>query len=251
MIDLSNGGRAARERAHFDRLADEQGDVWWGHKTVAGRLRLATRAALVGKLIDSQGEPVCLELGCGIGTFSEPLLQAHPHLRLVGIDISPRCIELARQRLAGYAQAEFRVGDASRLDLPSSSVDLVLGNSVLHHLELERTLAEIRRVLRPGGWLWFSEPNMLNPQIALERNVPAIGRRLQNSPDETAFIRPLLTRLLARCGFVNVKIRPYDFLHPGIPSSMVKPASWVCSVLERTPLLREIAGSLEVRARRA
>lgn len=243
-------GRAQREREHFDRLIAEQGDVWWGHKTLAGRARLADRVARIGALLLGQSDPRCLELGCGVGTFSLPLLEEHPGLRLLGVDISGRCVELARARLSGFEQAEFRVGDATRLDLPAQSFDLVLGNSVLHHLDLERTLCEIYRVLRPGGWLWFSEPSMLNPQIALERNVRAVGRRLQNSPDETAFVRPLLARKLRHAGFLDVEVRPYDFLHPGLPAMVVRPLSWVSRVLERTPLLCELAGSLEVRARK-
>ena len=111
------------------------------------------------------------------------------------------------------------------------------------------TLAEVRRVLRPGGWIWFSEPNMLNPQIALEKNVGLVGRWLQNSPDETAFVRYSLTRRLRRAGFADVTVRPYDFLHPGLPGALLRPVRAVNVVLERTPLLREIAGSLEIVAR--
>lgn len=243
--------RSDRERAHFDQLADAQGDVWWGHRTPFGRERLAVRVQLLTGLLDRLDQPRCLELGCGIGTFSEPLLEARPALRLTGIDISPRCVELARTRLERFGGAEFQVGDAGQLPFPPHGLDVVLGNAVLHHLDLERTLADVHRVLRPGGWVWFAEPNMLNPQIALEKNLPAFGRWLQNSPDETAFVRQLLARRLRRAGFDEVTIRPFDFLHPGLPGALLRPARLVNAVLERTPLVREIAGSLEIRARRA
>lgn len=242
--------RSDRERVHFDRLAEQTGDVWWGHRTPFGRERLALRIRLLGALLERLDRPRCVELGCGIGTFSEPLLEAHPALQLTGIDISPRCVDLARSRLARFESAQFLVGDACELPFPAHSVDVVLGNSVLHHLDLERTLTDVHRVLRPGGWLWFSEPNMLNPQIALEKNLPLFGRWLENSPDETAFVRQLLGRRLRRAGFDQVSIRPYDFLHPGLPGSLLGPARLVNALLERTPLVREIAGSLEISARR-
>lgn len=243
--------RAKRERDHFDQLAEEQGDVWWGHRTPFGRERLALRVRLLTTLLDRVGQPRCVELGCGIGTFSEPLLEARPALRLVGIDISPRCVDLARARLGRFRGAEFQLGDASHLPVSPNSQDLVFGNGVLHHVDVDRTLAEIHRVLKPGGWLWFSEPNMLNPQVAIEKNVPFFGRWLQNSSDETAFVRQMLAPRLRRAGFETVSIRPYDFLHPGLPGGLLRPARIVNAVLERTPLLREFAGSLEIRAQRA
>ena len=66
------------------------------------------------------------------------------------------------------------------------NVDSVVGSSVLHHLEVDAALKEIWRVLKPGGLVFFTEPNMMNPQIAVQENVPAIKERLgDSSPDET------------------------------------------------------------------
>ena len=91
---------------------------------------------------------------------------------------------------------------------------------------------------------------MLNPQVALERNVRVLGRWLQNSPDETAFVRHPLSKRLRGAGWDNVTVRPFDFLHPGLPRAFLRPVRAVSEVLERTPLLREIAGSLEIVARK-
>jgi SAM-dependent methyltransferase len=249
-VTAHNDTRTVRERAHFDQLAEAQGDVWWGHTTLLGRERLAQRVKLLASVLDRVGHPRCLELGCGVGTFSGPLLEAHPRLHLVAIDVSPRCIEMASSRFSQFGNAAFQLGDAGRVPLPDDSVDVVFGNGVLHHVDLDQVLTEIRRVLRPGGWMWFSEPNMLNPQVALERNVRIVGRWLQNSPDETAFMRRPLARRLRRAGFDDVTVRPYDFLHPGVSGVLLRPMRTLSAVLERTPLLREIAGSLEIVARR-
>src|SRR4029434_9789677 len=101
------------------------------------------------------------------------------------IELSPRQVALAKSRLQRFPTLDVQAGDAGRLPYPDRSMDAVFGFSVLHHVDLEPTLAEMRRVLRPGGMIWFSEPNMLNPQVAVEKNVRVIGRWLQNSDDET------------------------------------------------------------------
>ena len=249
--DAAREERAARERAHFDQLADEVGEGWWGNTTAFGLERSAVRVRLLTALLDRLGDPRCLEIGAGRGTFTEAVLEARPHLRVTAIEISPRQVELATSRLQRFPNLDFRVGDAGRLPCPDRSMDAVFGFSILHHVDLESTLAEMHRVLRPGGMIWFSEPNMLNPQIAIEKNVRVVGRWLQNSDDETAFVRFSLAATLRRAGFDAVMVRPFDFMHPGLPAFLLPPMRAINAVLEKTPLIREISGSLEIVARRA
>ena len=246
----ADGARAAREREHFDQLADAVGEVWWGNATPFGAERRALRVRLLTALLDRLGDPRCLEIGAGRGTFTECVLEARPQLRLTAIDLSPRQVDLAKSRLGRFPNLEFQVGDAGRLPCPDQSVDAVFGVSILHHVDLGPTLAEVRRVLRPGGLIWFSEPNMLNPQVAVEKNVRVIGRWLQNSDDETAFVRSSLSKDLRQAGFDQVMVRPFDFMHPGLPAFLLAPMRVANAVLEHTPLVREISGSLEIVARR-
>jgi hypothetical protein len=89
---------------------------------------------------------------------------------------------------------------------------------------------------------------MLNPQIAIQKNVPWIKRKLGDSPDETAFFRWPLRRLLKRTGFRNVWIDPFDFLHPNTPPFLVQRLNAFARLLENVPLLSEFAGSLYIRA---
>ena len=126
----------------------------------------------------------------------------------------------------------------------------MVGSSVLHHLNPTLALAEAYRVLRPRGRIAFAEPNMLNPQIALQKNIPALKRRLGDTPDETAFFRWQVTRLLKRAGFTDMGCRPYEFLHPIIPPSLIVAARTLGRWLESLPIMREIAGSLIMWARK-
>ena len=56
-------------------------------------------------------------------------------------------------------------------------------------LDIDLAIKEIYRLLKDGGGFIFTEPNMLNPQVALERKVPLMRKIANNSQDETAFIR--------------------------------------------------------------
>jgi SAM-dependent methyltransferase len=134
------------------------------------------------------------------------------------------------------------------MSYPDAAFDSVVGSSVLHHLEIQEALREIYRVLRVGGTLYFTEPNMLNPQIAVQKNVPWIKRHLGDSPDETAFFRWPLRRLLKQTGFRDVQIHPFDFLHPKTPLRLVDSFNAIGRFLEQVPVVCEFAGSLYIRA---
>lgn len=243
---LARKGLAAREAAHFDALVASTGEVWWGHQTPAGQRRLERRARLA--LENTAGRT--LELGCGAGAFTEHLLRARPQLELVGCDVSPVALDEARRRCEQYAGASFVVKDATALDFPDATFDTVVGNSVLHHLPLDAALRECLRVLKPGGRVCFFEPNLLNPQVAAEKKVPVFGRWLQNTEDETALIRWRVEKLMSELGYTNVKVEPFDFLHPGTPRPLIGVVEKLGSGLEKVPGVREISGSLVLRAER-
>lgn len=92
-----------------------------------------------------------LEIGVGLGT--DHIQFARAGAQMTGIDLTPRCIELTRQRfLHEKLASELLVMDAERLEFADNSFDVVYAFGVLHHLPSpERAFAEVRRVLRPGG----------------------------------------------------------------------------------------------------
>lgn len=94
----------------------------------------------------------------------------------------------------------------------------------------------------------FAEPNMLNPQIFIQKNIPFIKKWLGDSPDETAIIRWQFKKLLKETGFNNIHIFPYDFLHPATPPLMIGFINSIGKTIERIPGLREIAGSVIIYA---
>lgn len=240
------GARNAREREHFDKLAESMGAVWWGSETKAGQVRLDERGAITIRHADLKPGRVVLEPGAGNGEFT--LRIAPSGATIVGVEISPKQVDIARRRLAAFPKTSMEVGDIDHLDFPDQHFDAVVGQSVLHHLDLTRSLPELRRVLKPGGRFFFLEPNMLNPQIAVEKNIKPVGRWLQNSPDETAFFRWQIVRLLRKHGFRNAWARPFDFLHPGTPAPLISAVHGMSRALSATPGIREFAGSLQIYA---
>lgn len=98
---------------------------------------------------------VVVDVGCGAGT--DLLLAARrsgPEGRAIGVDMTDAMRQRAKDGAAacGLTNVEVRAGDATRLPIDDRSVDVVISNGVLNLVpEKERAVAEITRVLKPGG----------------------------------------------------------------------------------------------------
>lgn len=214
--------------------------------TLAGRRRVLRRVAFLREFGDVEVGKKVLEVGCGVGTFTERFLDGGADL--TAIDISFDSVQKARHR--ANHQTDCLVADAMATPFLQGVFDTVIGSSILHHLNVKKALEEFWRVLRPGGTLALAEPNMLNPQIFLMKNVPIVKRWMGEDPDETAFIRWRLTRTLHQTGFEGVRIFPYDYLHPSTPGPLIPIVEGLGHLFERIPLIREFAGSLVIVARK-
>jgi ubiquinone/menaquinone biosynthesis C-methylase UbiE len=234
------------EIEHGRLIAGQEESVWhWG--TPAGRQRVERRARLIGEAAALAPHTRALELGCGTGIFTRQFAATGAHM--IAIDVSPELLAIAAEKECDGAIA-YRIDDAESMSFDNASFDAVVGSSVLHHLHIDQALLEIRRVLKPGGRLAFAEPNMMNPQIVFERSTPLVRRWLGVSPEETAFFRWSLAAKLRAAGFTDVRVEPHDFLHPSVPAPLIPMVRRVGGVLEALPLVREIAGSLLICARR-
>lgn len=111
-----------------------------------------------------------LELGVGGGGLVALVYERFHPADIVGTDFDPRELEAAEEYLVGRfgkvpPTIELRQADALQLPLPDGSFDFVFAMMMLHHVEARhrdyknrpKALAEIRRVLRPGGSLVYSE----------------------------------------------------------------------------------------------
>jgi 2-polyprenyl-3-methyl-5-hydroxy-6-metoxy-1,4-benzoquinol methylase len=233
--------RIAKEIQHGRFLAQHGAGEIWNWESPAGKLRWARRV----KMLSSHLRPgmIVLELGCGTGTFTREL--ARSGADVIAIDVSAELLEIARANCSA-PNVQYQIQNAYALSYSEGVFDSVVGSSVLHHLEVEEALRNIYRVLKPGGTIFFTEPNMLNPQIAVQKNIPWIKRKLGDSPAETAFFRWPLERLLEQTGYRNVRIDPFDFLHPKTPVRLIDRVNAFGRFLESVPVISEFAGSLYI-----
>ncbi len=107
-----------------------------------------------------EGEPTLagrgLDLGCGTGFATELLVRRYPSVTWRGVDVAAPMLALARRK-HGLASVGFCVAAAEALPLADNSMDVVVCNFAWHWFG-EAAAAEVRRILRPGGWLLASIP---------------------------------------------------------------------------------------------
>jgi arsenite methyltransferase len=107
------------------------------------------------------GGATVVDIGCGAGT--DLLIAAHlvgPSGRAIGVDMTEEMLERARAgaRTCGFGHVECRLGDATRLPVDDMSADRVISNGVFNLVPDKGTaIAEIWRVLRPGGQLQLAD----------------------------------------------------------------------------------------------
>ena len=121
---------------------------------------------------------VVADLGCGPGTSAIELARRRPDARVIGLDVARRMADAAhrRARAGGFppGRLDVALADAARLPFRSGSIDIVTGHSFLYQVpDRAATLAEARRVLRPGGRLILMEPSDRPTTV---RRVLRVGR---------------------------------------------------------------------------
>ncbi|MEM7158176.1 MAG: methyltransferase domain-containing protein [Myxococcota bacterium] len=95
-----------------------------------------------------------LDVGCGRGNSTQRIASAYPHINIVGIDVTPEHVAIARERFRGRQEAvEFVNADATDLSMVAdSSQDIVFALECAFHFDTRKKfLREALRVLRPGG----------------------------------------------------------------------------------------------------
>lgn len=141
--------RAKKTKQFFNAIAEDWDQL---NRDVIGDFDLP------GTILERMAHcKVAVDLGCGTGTLLEQM--ATKAVELIGVDGSPRMLELARRRLAEQGErVSLRIGELEHLPLRDGEADFAVINMVLHHLSHPgAALREIRRVLRKGGRLILAD----------------------------------------------------------------------------------------------
>jgi SAM-dependent methyltransferase len=145
----------------------------------------AVNAALVLRWLDRRPRDLLLKTDLYDEAVAGGLYPALAGLadRIAGIDISPAIVRAAQERYPGL---EASLADVRELPFGDGEVDTIVSNSTLDHFDsradLERGLAELHRVLRPGGELVVTLDNGANPIVALRNVLPTGFQRVLGVP---------------------------------------------------------------------
>ena len=128
---------------------------------------------------------IVLDYGCGIGSVTQKIATLKPS-KLFGIDISEVSISKAIENAKNLnLQINYSVDNCEETRFKAETFDLVFGSGILHHLDLEKSLVEINRILKKGGEMVFLEPLGANPLINFYRKLTPKSR----SEDEHPFLK--------------------------------------------------------------
>lgn len=167
-------------REQFTRTAEIFGDF-----AVASRLAEAERLA---RMVKASGAGRAVDLACGPGTLA--LRFARQVRWICGLDLTPAILERARHsaEVQGLDNLDFAIGDAQNLPVADDSLDIAVTSYSLHHFpDAARTIAEMARVVKPGGRV-----GILDIFVPSDPQISELNNRIERLRDASH------TRTLAR-----------------------------------------------------
>lgn len=162
----------------------------------------AARRKLLDQAELAAGQRV-LDIGCGTGTLAALMNRLYPGLEVVGLDPDPQALARAKKK-ATRAQIAVRLdqGFSDELPYPDVSFDRVFSSFMFHHLEAEsreRTVREVRRVLKPGGS--FHLADFVHP----EGHSHGLSHRIHSNPHFKDNSDDRILSLMAQEGLTRVR----------------------------------------------
>ncbi|MDH5619267.1 MAG: methyltransferase domain-containing protein [Gammaproteobacteria bacterium] len=183
-----------RETAFWNKLADK-----YAQRPIVDEASYQKKLEITRKHLRPGME--VLEIGCGTGSTAIVHAPYVGHIRAT--DLSTRMVEIAQDKAkaAGIGNVTFDASSVEGLDMPDASFDAVMAHNILHLLEdWERAIADIHRMLKPGG-VFVSSTACIRDMMFLFRLIVPVGRALRLFPLVKVFSVAELTGSLEKTGF--------------------------------------------------
>jgi hypothetical protein len=193
------------------------------------------------------GESI-LELGCGSGKLTQALVQVTRGE--CPITAATFCFSRDLEELKALPPMVEVVGRSVFHELSGRTFDYVVANNLLDLSNTSWILQEVQHLLRPGGRLLFFETNPWNPIFQLRKGFSRLLPFLRRDDERALPNQIQLYELISELGFVRVVTTCYDFLYPPIPRWFMRAARNLTLVLENTPGVRNMAGTILLHAQR-
>ena len=219
---------------------DERGYSQLWNESPSTAIRTERRAILLADALKVAPGGRILEIGSGVGS-KVPTVARVTGCSVTGLDLSQEFTERANNAHGSNPSVDFVCSSVADLALAApATYDAIYGDGILHHLiyDLDRTLALLNRLLKPGGTLAFIEPNKANPYVFGIFSVERLRKLAQLEPDEMAFTKTFVFDKWTRSNLMDVEVRYRDFLLPGTPNFLVRPLTVLGTFLEKLPLLQ-------------
>ncbi len=169
-INLANEKNFENRKSLGEDIRNAQSKYYWATQIPTDAHKAATLSEITDKNV--------LEIGCSSGYDAK--IYADHVKSFIGVDISNEAIRIAQG--LKLKNSEFFCTDGHNLPVPDFSMDCVIVSSLLHHLDLDQSLAEISRVLKDDGILIFREPLGTNPFFQLYRFFSPSARTADERP---------------------------------------------------------------------
>ena len=148
-----------------------------------------------------------LDVGCGTGPMIELLLEEFDDIVCTGLDLTPRMIEVASAK--GLPHARFVVGDSENMPFENESFDAVIcANSFHHYPNPDKFIAEVHRVLQPGGIFVLRDYTSASAVIWLMNHIEMPLAHLAGHGDVRAYTIKQVRSLVERVGLVIQTLEP-------------------------------------------
>jgi dolichol-phosphate mannosyltransferase len=242
---------SALSASAMESIADRErvSDWYWTRKDKLIGMRVWWRATTARHILHLLPGETILELACGSGTLTRAL----EGVSRTECPITAASFE--RDNDFSWLSRSLHSTEGVRLsgfpgELEGRQFDYVIAGNVLDQASAAPLLTEIQKLLKPGGRVLFFETNPWNPVFQLRRRLGRLLPFVLRGDERLMHNRVQMYELFSELGFVSVATMCYDFLYPPVPRWSLPVMRPLSLVMENTPLVQLMAGTILVHAQK-